>query len=252
MVAGCAPHVTQLAGPDASRAAERYRAQLAVREARGTAVDAALVLWAEAPPGHKLPGADARLLLAAPDAFRLRVASLFGTALDLGARGESLTASLPGKRQAARLDAVRDSLGLAHPGRLVFRALAAAWRPPDTAWEGAASRGATLELAWSEGADSLRLAIDREGLPSWVSLTREGGAGVRVDYQGWDGSSGVSWPARLTVADHDRSFRVACNVSRVRFPDRPDLLRLTVPIPPDATSLTLEELRRTLERAGAP
>ena len=46
----------------------------------------------------RCPAPQARLLLAAPDAFRLRVDSLFGTALDLAARGDSLTAYVPPRR----------------------------------------------------------------------------------------------------------------------------------------------------------
>jgi hypothetical protein len=252
LACGCAPHVTQLPGPDAARVPERYRAGLAARTARGAAADLALVMWAEAPPGHKLPGAEGRLLLAAPDAFRLRVASLFGTALDLGARGESLIATVPSKRQAVSLDAIRDTLGIPNPGGLAFRTLAAAWQPPAAAWEGAVARGAVLELAWCEGADTLALAIDRDGRPTRATFTRAGGYGVRVDYQGWDGSAGVSWPARFTIADLDRSLQVACTVSRVRFVPRADSLRLRVPVPPDFEPLTLAELRRTLERVGAP
>jgi len=252
LAAGCAPHVTQLPGPDAALAPERYRAGLAARTAH-TAADLALVMWAEAPPGHKLPGAEGRLLLAAPDAFRLRVASLFGTALDLGARGESLIATVPSKRQAVSLDAVRDTLGIANPGSLAFRTLAAAWRPPAAAWQGAVARGAVLELSWCEGADTLALAIDRDGKPTRATFTRAtGGGGVRVDYQGWDGSSGVSWPARFTIIDLDRSFKMACKVSRVRFVASPDSLRLRVPIPPGFEPLTVADLRRTLERVGAP
>lgn len=252
LASGCAPHVTQLPGPDAARVPERYRAGLAARTARAAAADLVLVMWAEAPPGHKLPGAEGRLLLAAPDAFRLRVASLFGTALDLGVRGESLIATVPSKRQAVSLDAVRDTLGIANPGRLAFRTLAAAWQPPAAAWQGAVTRGAALELAWCEGADTLGLAIDREGRPTRATWTRAEGGGVRVDYRGWDGSGGVAWPARFTIADLDRSFQVACKVSRVRFAPSVDSLRLRVPIPPGFEPLTVAELRRTLERMGAP
>jgi hypothetical protein len=252
LAAGCAPHVTQLPGPDAAQVPERYRVALAARTARAAAADLALVMWAEAPPGHKLPGAEGRLLLAAPDAFRLRVASLFGTALDLGVRGESLIATVPSRRQAVSLDAVRDTLGIANPGRLAFRTLAAAWQPPAAAWEGAVARGAMLELSWCEGGDTLALTIDRDGKPAHATYTRAEGSGVRVDYQGWDGSGGVSWPARFTIADLDGNFRVACKVSRVRFVASVDSLRLRVPIPPDFEPLTVAELRRTLERMGAP
>lgn len=251
IVAGCAPHVTQLQGPEPALRAERYRLALAAREARGVAVDAEVLLWAEAPVGDKLPGAEGRLLLAGPDAFRLRVSSLFGTALDLAARGDSLTAYVPSRRRGLSLDAIRDSLGVSHPGALAFRTLAATWRPPGPAWERAAARGPVLEVTWLEGDDSLFLAIGSAGLPAWASFARSDGGGVRVDYQGWDASGGVAWPARFVLADRDGAFKVACKVSRVRFPAAIDSLRLAVPIPPDARSLTPAELRKALERLGA-
>jgi len=251
MLAGCAPHVTELGGLEPALRAERYQAALAGREARATAVDAQVLLWAEVPPGEKLPGVEGRLLLAAPDAFRLRVASLFGTALDLGARGDSLTAYVPSRRRGLSVDAIRDSLGVSRPGSLVCRALAATWRPSGDAWNHAIARGGVLEVVWLEGKDSLSLAVANAGLPAWASFRRAAGGGVRVDYQGWDGESGVSWPARLVLTDLDGGFRIACKVSRVRFAERPDSLRLVVPIPPGAVPLTVAELRKTLERMGA-
>ena len=249
--AGCAPHIIPLAGPEPALRAERYRLALATREARATAVDAQVLLWAEAPVGEKLPGAEGRLLLAGPDAFRLRISSLFGTALDLGARGDSLTAYVPSRRRGLSVDAKRDSLGVAHPGGLALRTLAATWRPPDQAWQRAVARGTMLEVAWSEGDDSLSLAIGSEGLPAWAAITRPEGGGVRVDYQGWDGSGGVAWPARFVLADRGGAFKVKCKVSRARFPEHLDPPRLAVPIPSDAVPLTLAELRRALQRLGS-
>jgi hypothetical protein len=96
----------------------------------------------------------------------------------------------------------------------------------------------------------LALAVANAGLPAWASFTRGTGGGVRVDYQGWDGSSGVPWPARFVLTDLGGGFRIACKVSRVRFSERADSLRLVVPIPPGAVPLTVAELRRTLERMG--
>jgi hypothetical protein len=249
--AGCAPHLVRVTEVAPALRAERYQEEVARREARGVAVDAEVLLWAEAPAGQRLPGAEARLLLAAPDVFRLRVGSVFGTALDIGARGESLSAYVPSRRRALSLDARRDSLGISSPGGTVFRAASAAWRPPASAWTAAAWRETLLVVRWLEDSDTLSVAVGSDGLPAWVSLTRPAGAGVRVDYQAWDRSTGVAWPARFMLEDRDGAFRLRCKVSRVRFPTRPDSLRLAVPIPPGAERLTLAGLRRVLERMGS-
>ena len=249
-VGGCAPHLVRVAEIAPALRAERYRLALAEREARGAAVDAQLLLWAEVPAASRLPGAEGRLLLAAPDAFRLRVGSLFGTALDLGARGDSLSAYVPSRRKGLTLDASRDSLGILRPGGLAFRALSAAWRPPDSAWPAAAWRDTLLRVWWLEDADTLAVAVGSDGLPAWATLARPGGAGGQVTYRAWDRSTGTAWPALLDLEDRGGGFRLTCKVSRVRFPARPDSLRLTVPIPAGADRLTLAGLRRALERLG--
>jgi len=250
LLAGCAPDRRPVAPLDPATREQRYRVGLAGRTARAVAVDAEVLLWAEAPAGSRLPGAEARLLLAAPDAFRLRVGSLFGTALDLAGRGDSLTAYVPSRRRGLALDAHRDSLGVGRPGGLAFRALTATWRPPEPAWGDARWADSLLRVSWVEEGDTLALAVGSHGLPSWASLRRPDGPGVRIDYEGWERGSGVAWPVRLTIHELDGAFRLSCKVSRVRFPGRPEDLRLSVAIPPDAVRLTLAELRRALERLG--
>ena len=250
-VAGCAPHLIRVAEIAPALRAERYRLALVGREARGAAVDAQLLLWAEVSAASRLPGAEGRLLLAGPDAFRLRVGSLFGTALDLGARGDSLTAYVPARRKGLVLDASRDSLGILRPGGLAFRALSAAWRPPDGAWQAAVWRDTLWLVSWLEDGDTLAVAVGSDGLPAWASLSRPGGAGVRIAYHAWDRSTGTAWPARFDFVDQRGGFRLACKVARVRFPDRPDGLRLVVPIPAGTERLTLAGLRRALERLGS-
>jgi hypothetical protein len=249
---GCAPHVLRVAELAPALRAERYRAALAEREARGAAVDAQLLLWAEIPAASRLPGAEGRLLLAAPDAFRLRVGSLFGTALDLGARGDSLSAYVPSRRRGLAVDARRDSLGILRPGGLAFRALSAAWRPPDSAWALATWSDTLMRVWWMEDADTLAVAIGSDGLPAWASLARPGGSGVQVSYRAWDRSTGIAWPSHFEFEDRNGGFRLACKVSRVRFPAAPDSLRLIVPIPAGAERLTLAGLRRVLKRLGGP
>jgi len=247
---GCAPMRVPIAPIEPVRRVERYGVALERREARGRAVDAQVLLWAESPVGTRLPGAEGRLLLAAPDAFRLRVASLFGTALDLGARGESLSAYVPSRRRGMVLDAIRDSLGIERPGALAVRALAATWRPPDDAWRSAAWDDSLMRVWWREDGDTLAVAVGSAGLPAWASLARPNGAGIRVEYRAWDLSSGVAWPSRFVIEDRAGAFRLSCKVSRVRFPARADSLRLAVPIPAGVVPMTLAQLRRALERLG--
>ena len=249
--AGCASHLPRPAELDLATREVRYQAGLREREARGSAVDLQLLLWAEAPVGSRFPGAEARLLVAAPDAFRLRVASLVGTALDLGGRAESLSAYIPSRRRGLSLDAIRDSLGVERPAALVVRAASATWHPPERAWEEASWRDSLLELKWMEGDDSLTLAVGGHGLPVRASLTRPLATTVRVDYRGWDRGQGLAWPSRFEVTDLGGGFRLACKVTRVRFLTRPDSLRLAVRMPAGTVQLTLAELRRALERMGA-
>jgi hypothetical protein len=249
VVVGCAPHLVRVVELAPALRAERYRTALAAREARGVAVDAAVLLWAELPSASRLPGAEGRLLLAAPDAFRLRVGSLFGTALDLGAQGDSFSAYVPSRRKGLTLDARRDSLGIVKPGGLAFRALSAAWRPPESAWPSATWRDTLLWVSWLEEADTLALSVGSDGLPVSASLIRPDGGGVDVTYRAWDRSSGTAWPARVDFEERN-GFRLTCKVSRVRFAAQADRSRLMVPIPPGAERLTLAGLRRALERLG--
>jgi hypothetical protein len=247
---GCAPRLATRPEITVDERAVRYRADLAERQAPDNMVDASLVVWTELGE-RRLPGVEAQLLLAAPDAFRLRVGSVFGTALDLGARGDSVVAYVPARRTATRLDAARDSLGLVRPGALGFRALAAAWDPPPPAWEaGALEQDSLWRVTWLEDGDTLRVAVGTSGLPAWASLTRPGKPSVRAAYTGWNRAHEVAWPDVVEIEEDGGRVHVQYRVSRVRFPDL-DPARLAVRIPPGAATLTLEELRDTIERMGA-
>jgi hypothetical protein len=249
-VAGCAPHVPRVAELAPALRAERYRQLLTTRELRGAGVDAQVVVWARVSGTSRLPAAEGRLLLAAPDGFRIRLGSIFGTALDLGGRGDSLSAYVPSRRQGMTLDAQRDTLGVRRPGGLAFRALSGSWRPPESAWERAQQGDSLLEVRWLEDPDTVTVAIGSEGLPAWASLTRSDGGGVRVGYRSWDRTSGIAWPSVIDVVDLRGPLRVTCKVTQVHFSDRVDPWRLAVAIPPSADHLTLAALRRALERLG--
>ena len=248
VLAGCAPRLAVPPQLTRDERAARYRVALAARQAPQTMVDASLVVWTELHE-RRLPGVEAQLLLAAPDAFRFRVGSLFGTALDLAARGDSVVAYVPPRRTGTRLDAVRDSIGLPNPGGLGFRALAAAWSPPASAWDSGVAEDSLWRMTWLEEGDTLRLAVGTSGLPAWASLTRPGKPAVRAAYSGWNAARSPAWPDVVTIEEAGGRVRVVYRVSRVQFPPR-DPSRLAVRIPPNAETLTVDELREAIERLG--
>ena len=249
-LASCAPHVVRPPELLHDLRVSRYRSALAEREARGVAVAAEVVLWTELSGDRRLPGVQADLYLAAPDAMRLRVGSLLGTALLLGARGDSVVAYVPARRMGLRVDATRDSMGVQGPGSLAYRMLSAAWRPPDRAWEEATWKDSVLMVRWVEAGDTLAMAVGASGLPAWVAMKRRDGPEVRAAYHGWDRSTGPAWPSHLEI-DQEGSLHMACRVRRIQFGAHPDARRLTIRIPEDAETLTLEQLHRAIERLGA-
>jgi hypothetical protein len=255
-LASCAPRPTGVAPLDAGGRAALYRSRLAGREGRARMVVAEATLWPRGPapcdtcPPARLPAVQADLLVLAPGSFRLRARSAFGIAVDLGLRGDSLTAYAPGLGLAAELDAVRDSFGPPAPGRLAARLVAAAWRPP----AGAASRwrDGSLELLWREDADSLAVTVDEAGLPGAVRLWRGSSAGVRLRYARWETTDGVAWPVSWSAVGEGGGPGVECRVERVAFPERPEAARLEVRVPPGAERVGADELRRLLGALGEP
>jgi hypothetical protein len=249
LVASCAPRLARPPEVGFETRAHRYQSRLEERRARGVAMSAALTMWAEH-GGDALPGARADLQVAGPDRMRLRVASPFGTALDLGFAGDSLQAYVPAWKTGLRLDAAAESLGVANPGDRVVRALCATWDPPPEAWDRAAWEDSLLRVAWADGEDSLAMAVGAAGLPAWVELSGAGRSALRASYRAWDSSSGVAWPALTELKDESGSFRLVWRATLVRFRPRPDLERLAVRWPRDASRLTLAELRRVFDRLG--
>jgi hypothetical protein len=248
LIGSCAPRLAR--PPELARETreQRYRALLSEREARGVAVSANLALWAER-GGERLPGAQADLVLASPDRMRLRIASMFGTALDLGLSGDSLRAYIPAWKTGLRLDSVAESLGI-DPGDRLVRALSATWRPPADAWADAAWDDSLLRVVWQEGGDSVAIEIGASGLPTTVELSRPRRFSARARYRMWDRASGTPWPVHIEVADETHDVRMACRASQVRFREHVDLNRLVVRWPSGLIPLTLAELRSALDRMG--
>jgi hypothetical protein len=235
---------------------ERYQSQLSRREQSAAMVEGVATIWSrvfalcDTCPPRRLPALQAGFILAWPDAFRLSVSSMFGTALDLGLAGDSITAYAPAPRWGVALDAVRDSLGLDQPGRLATRLVSAGWQPPQPAWAGGTWEGGLLVVRWSEGADSVALAVDEAGRPVWARQWRDARRGVTVDYERWEAVDGVPWPALLEVRTLGGRLDLTCRFERVRFPAHPDRSRFAVRIPADAERLGLDRLRGLLERVG--
>jgi hypothetical protein len=258
LVAGCVPRPVAVAPLAGGGRAERYLSQLVRREQRAGMVEGVATLWprAFAPcdtcPPRRLPALQAGFVVAGPDGLRLRVESAFGTALDLGLVGDSITAWVPSQRWAVELDAARDSLGLGQPGRIATRVLCAGWRPPAEAWSAGVPEGGALVLRWSEDADSVALAVDEAGVPAWARLWRGPRRGVVVHYGRWESTDGSAWPTQLEVRDLGGAFELTCRLDRVSFPARADRSRLAVRIPDGAERLGLDRLRGLLERVGAP
>ena len=245
----CAPHLVLPPDHRPELRARRYLAALEERTARGGAAAADAVLWAERSGYRKLPGVLVSVYLAAPDRVRFKVGSMFGTAVVLGARGDSLRAYLPARRLGLRLDAAHDSLGLPEPGVIAYRALSAAWRPPPEAWARSAWADSLLEVSWVESQDTLSLVVGAAGLPLRVTAKRTDGGSWRADYRAWDRGEGAPWPSQVEFVHRD--LHLVYKVNRLVRQAHPDPLRLAVGIPEGAEELTLEDLRAAFERLGS-
>jgi len=247
LAASCAPH--RLAPPALTAQAREvsFRAALARREALGRAVDAEVTLWARRGRSGPWRGVTGVLSLAAPDACRLRVASMFGTAIDVAARGDSLVALLPARHLGVVADAARDVPALRRTGSIGVRAFGALWRPPDAAWKAGTWSDDRLTLRWAEAGDSLRLVIGPDGLPHSVTLARGDSVEVRVAYGKWMRREGAAWPSAIELGDRDGVLGVRCRVERARFRPEPDAARLAVRLPAGTDSLDWPGFRRVLE-----
>ncbi len=247
--ASCAPH--RLAPPalDMGATAARFAISLARREALGAAVDAEVSAWVKGEAVGDLPGMHATLALSAPDAFRLRVESLFGVALDLGAHGDTLVAYVPAQRLGLTLDAVSDTLGVRAPGALGYRVLSAGFTPPPDAFQAAAMSDSLLAVSWEEGGDSLRLEVGSNGLPRRACIETPGRSRVVANYRAWSAVDGVAWPSLVEVEDGAGKLRLTLRMTRVWRNLRPVPGRLVVRIPDGANRLEWSGVRRALERA---
>jgi hypothetical protein len=256
LVAGCAPRPTVIAPVTQGTRAERYLSQLSRREQNSAMVEGVATIWPRAValcdtcPPRQLPALQAGFVLGWPDAFRLRVSSMFGTALDLALAGDSIMAYAPAQRWGVALDAVSDSLGVERPGWIAVRLVSAGWRPPQSAWAGGNWEAGLFVLRWSEAADSISLAVDESGHPVRARLWRDARRGVAIDYERWEAVEGVAWPALIKVQTLGGTIDLTFRLDHVTFRVRPDRSRFAVRIPGDAERIGLGRLRGLLERAG--
>jgi len=251
LAGSCAPHhvTPPVLEPGAREAA--YRAELARRESLGAAVDAEVTVWLRSSRSGSWPGVTTFLALEAPDAFRLRVESMFGTGLDVVVRGDSATGWMPARKLGLVVDATHDSLDVNDPGGLGFRAWSAAWRPPEEAWRDAAFADSMLTVRWSELGDSLVLSIESNGLPARVTWSRDGGPPAEVRYRAWMSGEGTPWPSWLEFHNPGGTLTGTARVERVRFHSTAPG-RMTVKLPKDVKRLDWEHFRSALARVAAP
>ena len=249
-ISSCAPVLRAPQGLDVSALSARHERLRSAREERLVAARMEATAWIESKSLGRLPALQLDVALASPDRVRLRIGSLFGTALDLMVRGDSLSAYVPPRRLGFELASLEESLGVRLPGAWACRAFAATWRPSDPRWV----RGGEDSLwhaAWLEGADSLAMALDGRGLPVSVELRSRAGRQLRVGYPAWNWADGEAWPARIEIEERGGAFRASLRLDRVRFLPQPDPQWMALAIPPSAERLDWEALRGALSRWGA-
>ena len=249
-LASCAPHRLEPAALDVASRGARYRAALAARETKNVGVEVVASLRLRGSALRGLPAATARLLLAGPDAFRLRVESSFGTALDLSARGDTMTVSVPRQRLGMVIRSAAESLGVRDPGALGCRVWSGAWRPPEEAWRSATWADTLLRVRWIETRDTLVLAVGSNGLPRSVSVNPAGGIPIETRYRSWSYGEGVAWPSRIEVERGGGAWELEWRVQRLRFGRAPERERLAVRFPAGSEMLTPSELERILQDLG--
>jgi hypothetical protein len=245
LLASCAPPPRP--APAVDDLAARFNEGRERRASCVHAMTADLVLRMDGRATGRLPGLSATLALASPGRARLRVSGLFGTALDVCARGDSVLAWVPSERTALELSGAADTLGIAPPVELVARALGATWDPPREAWHAAAADSLGLRLAWLEGADSVSMRVDREAHPAEVRLAAAAGS-VTVRYAAWGREAGADWPGSVEVSDGTGWVRARVGIANVRTAESADDTWFTLRLPANATHLDWSGLREWLEQ----
>lgn len=252
LAGGCAPRLALPPGAEREALERRFEAARLRREGMLAAADADLIVRVEGRATGRLPGFTVRAALASPDRLRLRASWLLGTALDLCARADTLTALVPSRRLGVVLAGIGDSLHVREPVRIACQALGATWAPTREAWARSRPDGDARVLDWLDEGDSLSLRIERDGHPREIRVARAGGAAVRVHYDLWRPLGGTDWPGRFTISDEAGAVRIACEVADARFRAGPDPGWFALALPDRTERLDWPGLRRLLRRGGAP
>jgi hypothetical protein len=241
---GCVPRVAPVAVIEPAALEARYRAGLERRTAVLNGVEADVLVWL-AVREKRRPGVEASLLLAGDDAFRFRVASLFGTALDLSLEGSRVLAYAPAERAVLSMDASGEPFRLAGAGGLLASAWSGTWRAPGEAWSRPEREDSLLVLEWPVSGERLRLGVGPSGLPRRVRVARGDGSALELDYLAWERRDGVDWPVHMECRDAAETFEARVRVRRFRFGAR-DPRSLESIVPEDARAVAWEEFATLL------
>lgn len=248
VIAGCAPKAAPPVDVTRDAVRERFDSRRASRVERAAGLEAQLLIWTRI-GDDKLPGFEARVLLANPERARIRVASAFGTAADLVLRGDTAIAYVPARKQMVRVDAVGDSLGVPDPARWLVSAMTATWNPPAEAWSTADRQDSVVRVSWSEGGWTRELDIGGSGLPRAARVRPQNGVPIEIRYDGWIGAGGTSWPARGTLAPSDARWSANWRLERHRPIGPPDPSRFQLVPPASTRRVSLTELRSAIDEA---
>lgn len=248
---GCAGPPPAPALLDLERLERRHEALLDARRARLRGTVAELSLWLET-SARRWPGAHATYGIGGPDTLRLRVASSFGTALDLAAAADSLWLWVPAERAAVRAAAGEPPLSLPAAAAFAVRTAAATWPVPATAWRASRPADTLTVVRWIEAGDTLELGVGSSGLPRRMRLVRSGMRPVRVTYLGYGPHEGTPWPERFEVEDEGGSLRLSVRVRRVWRAGAGDAERWRPQVPNEAEMLDPEVLWRRIAEEWTP
>lgn len=249
--AGCAARQPAPAPLDPHRLERRYAERLDARRAliRGTLGEVSL--WLET-AARRYPGAHATYGLGGADTMRVRVASSFGTALDLTAAGDSLWLWVPSERAAVRASSAEPPLDLPAAAAFAVRVATAAWPVPAAAWRAARPADTLTVVRWVEAGDTLELEVGTSGLPRRARLLRPGMRPVRVTYLAWRSHEGTPWPERIEVEDEGGALRLSVRVRHTRRVDESDAARWRALIPDEAEQLDPEALWKRIGEEWSP
>jgi len=241
--AGCAPLAPAgppaLEGPDV---ASRFALRLHERRERAAVVEGDYAAWLRRSGDKGLPGITVRTRLVAPDAFRLRVDALIGSAVLAQAHRDTLAVEAGALGMSAITDAAGDRSPRQNIGRWLWRVLAADWSPPEGAWNRGTQADSSWVVRWYEDGDSLTLAVRPDGLPAAVAIRPPGGGTVRIAYERWAPQGDVRWPDRIVATDGSGRLHVRLQAQALSLRASGAGVSPVVRVPAGAQRFTREEL----------